>query len=141
MYITLQCAPVPHVKREVDLVFYMNCIFRFHYFTHRRVRKRNDFTHFTPSISSLLPSGRTHRSNQVNAPEYVFLISKLSGEQRFASVVAKRLESLGALTHGDRRATETRDLSKYNLDTKVRVYNTTPLCSLLMYGLRIIIIK
>jgi hypothetical protein len=77
----------------------------------------------------------------VNAPEYVFLISKLSGEQRFASVVAKRLESLGALTHGDRRATETRDLSKYNLDTKVRVYNTTPLCSLLMYGLRIIIIK
>ena len=32
--------------------------------------------------------------------------------------MAKRLESLGALTHGDRRATESRDLSKYNLDTK-----------------------
>lgn len=63
-------------------------------------------------------SGRTHRSNQVTAPEYVFLISTLSGEQRFASIVAKRLESLGALTHGDRRATESRDLSKYNLDTK-----------------------
>ena len=62
--------------------------------------------------------GRTHRSNQVNAPEYVFLISTLSGEQRFASTVAKRLQSLGALTHGDRRATETRDLSKYNVDTK-----------------------
>ena len=41
-----------------------------------------------------------------------------SEEQRFASIVAKRLESLGALTHGDRRATESRDLSKYNLDTK-----------------------
>jgi hypothetical protein len=54
----------------------------------------------------------------VSAPEYIFLISALSGEQRFASIVAKRLESLGALTHGDRRATETRDLSKYNLDTK-----------------------
>lgn len=37
---------------------------------------------------------------------------------RFASIVAKRLESLGALTHGDRRATETRDLSQFNLDTR-----------------------
>ncbi|CAJ0579156.1 unnamed protein product, partial [Mesorhabditis spiculigera] len=62
--------------------------------------------------------GRTHRSNQVVAPEYIFLISELAGEQRFASTVAKRLELLGALTHGDRRATETRDLSKFNLDTK-----------------------
>lgn len=32
--------------------------------------------------------------------------------------MAKRLESLGALTHGDRRATESRDLSKFNVDTK-----------------------
>lgn len=55
----------------------------------------------------------------MTAPEYVFLISTLSGEHRFASIVAKRLESLGALTHGDRRATETRDLSRYNIDTKV----------------------
>ncbi|CAG7722769.1 unnamed protein product [Allacma fusca] len=62
--------------------------------------------------------GRTHRSNQVNAPEYVFLISDLAGEHRFASIVAKRLESLGALTHGDRRATETRDLSRFHIDTK-----------------------
>lgn len=62
--------------------------------------------------------GRTHRSNQVNAPEYIFLISDLAGERRFASIVAKRLESLGALTHGDRRATETRDLSQFNIDNK-----------------------
>lgn len=62
--------------------------------------------------------GRTHRSNQVNAPEYLFLISDLAGERRFASIVAKRLESLGALTHGDRRATETRDLSQFNIDNK-----------------------
>ncbi|XP_023372601.1 protein strawberry notch homolog 1 [Otolemur garnettii] len=63
-------------------------------------------------------TGRTHRSNQVTAPEYVFLISELAGEQRFASIVAKRLESLGALTHGDRRATESRDLSRFNFDNK-----------------------
>lgn len=62
--------------------------------------------------------GRTHRSNQVSAPEYLFLISELAGEKRFASIVAKRLESLGALTHGDRRATETRDLSQFNVDTR-----------------------
>lgn len=29
--------------------------------------------------------GRTHRSNQVSAPEYVFVISELAGEKRFAS--------------------------------------------------------
>jgi len=42
----------------------------------------------------------------------------LAGEHRFASIVAKRLESLGALTHGDRRATESRDLSRFNIDNK-----------------------
>ncbi|XP_054166800.1 protein strawberry notch homolog 1-like [Oppia nitens] len=62
--------------------------------------------------------GRTHRSNQEYPPEYVFLISELAGEKRFASIVAKRLESLGALTHGDRRATDSRDLSQYNIDNR-----------------------
>ncbi len=63
--------------------------------------------------------GRTHRSNQVQPPKYLIVSSDISGEQRFASAVAKRLEQLGALTHGDRHASSASDaLSSSNLQTR-----------------------
>lgn len=61
--------------------------------------------------------GRTHRSNQRCGPIYVMCSTNIGGERRFVAAVARRLQSLGALTRGDRRAATGIDLSDGNLDS------------------------
>ena len=61
--------------------------------------------------------GRTHRSNQLHGPEYCLVMTAAGGERRFASMLCKRLQNMGALTKGDRRAADASDLSNFDVDT------------------------
>ncbi len=47
--------------------------------------------------------GRTHRSNQANAPHYFLVTTNVEGQKRFLSKIASRLDQLGALTKGQRQ--------------------------------------
>lgn len=47
--------------------------------------------------------GRSHRTNQACAPLFRPVITDIHGEKRFLSTIARRLDSLGALTRGERR--------------------------------------
>jgi hypothetical protein len=47
--------------------------------------------------------GRTHRSAQASAPLFRPVTTDVRGERRFISTIARRLDSLGALTRGQRQ--------------------------------------
>lgn len=47
--------------------------------------------------------GRTHRTNQASPPVFRPVTTDCRGERRFISTIARRLDSLGALTRGQRQ--------------------------------------
>ena len=64
-------------------------------------------------------NGRFNRSNQANAPEYALLKTDLGGESRFISSIARRMESLEALSKGQTKTnTGSEAMSKVNFETE-----------------------
>ena len=56
--------------------------------------------------------GRTHRTNQAQPPVFIPVTTNVKGERRFISTIAKRLDSLGAITRGQRDAQTSRSKGK-----------------------------
>ena len=54
--------------------------------------------------SAIQGLGRSHRSNQAQPPNYRLASTNLNAQKRFVSTIARRMESLGALTKGSRES-------------------------------------
>lgn len=70
--------------------------------------------------------GRVHRSNQTSDPIISMTDSGIPAERRFISTIGKRMESLGAITRGDRKSSGGNKL--INLENQ---YGKAALCKIL----------
>lgn len=79
--------------------------------------------------------GRTHRTNQVSTPLFQPVTTNIQGEKRFLSTIARRLDSLGALTRGERRsASNGLFRSEDNLESEWACYALTVFYHNLYWG-------
>ena len=53
--------------------------------------------------SAIQGLGRTNRTNQAQEPLFVLVTTDMKGEKRFVSTIARRLDTLGAITRGSRQ--------------------------------------
>lgn len=65
----------------------------------RRVKNQKKRNHYTLEYGwgpegFLQQLGRSHRSNQVHPPAYYILQSQVAGEERYVTVISKRLKQL-----------------------------------------------
>lgn len=78
--------------------------------------------------------GRTHRSNEVIAPIYRLVTTNIPGQKRFVTSIAKRLNSMGALTKGDSKAGSGVFDDRDNLETNESKNALEQLYQQLLYG-------
>jgi hypothetical protein len=79
--------------------------------------------------------GRTHRTAQRVPPHYILLSLNVDAEKRFAATIARRLEQLGALSRGERKAGGgAADFSKYNFESRYGRFAVDQLIDTLYFG-------
>ena len=69
----------------------------------QRVRKHYICEFGWESSTVVQGLGRSNRSNQKQPPIFILVTTNVKGEKRFTSTIAKRLDSLGAITKGERK--------------------------------------